>query len=311
VKFGVPHLPAHDARQIFIAANPKAGARERAREIAALQAALEAEGFEAKVEPNLLQLAQDVDLAHRGGNLRGVIAAGGDGTIAAVVNCVHEDVPVTTYPLGTENLLARYFGIRAQPQAMCEMLRSGSHRRFDAGRAGERMFLLLCSCGFDAEVVRRLHTQRSGHIDHFTYLQPLYESVRSYDYPDLQITLADADDGDAERTLTGKWVFIVNVPRYAGGLKIVSGASGTDGLLDVCIFKRGSLLHGMAYLAGVLLGQHESWTDCQIVRTRKVTIASDGEVPYQLDGDLGGSLPLTIEVLPRRVTLLVPPTWKE
>jgi diacylglycerol kinase family enzyme len=301
----------HDARQILIAANPKAGSRERVREIAALQAALEADGFTAKVEPNLLQLAKDVDIAHRSENLRAVIAAGGDGTIAAVVNCVHEDVPVTPYPLGTENLLARYFGIVAQPPAICEMLRAGSQQRFDAGRAGERLFLLLCSCGFDAEVVRRLHTNRHGHIDHFTYLQPLYQSIRSYEYPDLNITIADADDGEAERTITGKWVFIVNVPRYAGGLRIVSGASGTDGLLDVCVFKRGSLIHGMAYLAGVMLGQHESWADCQIVRTRKVRIEATGEVPYQLDGDLGGALPLDIEVLPRRVTLLVPPAWSE
>jgi diacylglycerol kinase family enzyme len=299
----------HDARQIFIAANPKAGSRERAREIAALKAALESDGFEAKVEPNLLQLAQDVDIAHRAGLLRAVIAAGGDGTIAAVVNCVHEDVPVTAYPLGTENLLARYFGIPAQPHAICEMLRAGALRRFDAGRAGERLFLLLCSCGFDAEVVRRLHTQRSGHIDHFTYLQPLYESVRSYDYPDLHVTFSDADADGQERTLTGKWLFVVNVPRYAGGLRIVSGASGTDGLLDVCVFKRGSFMHGVAYLAGVLLGQHESWADCQIVRTRKLSITSESNVPYQLDGDLGGQLPLNIEVLPRRVTLLVPPAW--
>jgi diacylglycerol kinase family enzyme len=302
-------LSTHDARQIFIAANPKAGSRERAREITALSAALEKEGFEPKVEPNLLALAKDVDIAHRDGNLRAVIAAGGDGTIAAVVNCVHEDVPVTCYPLGTENLLARYFGIPARPHAICDMLRSGAHLRFDTGRAGERLFLLLCSCGFDAEVVRRLHTQRSGHIDHFTYLQPLYQSMRSYEYPDLKVTLTDADASDEERTLIGKWVFIVNVPRYAGGLRIVSGASGTDGLLDVCVFKRGSLIHGMAYLAGVLLGQHETWTDCQIYRTRKVRIAAESTVPYQLDGDLGGELPIDIEVLPRRVTLLVPAAW--
>jgi diacylglycerol kinase family enzyme len=29
-------------------------------------------------------------------------------------------------------------------------------------------------------------------------------------------------------------------------------------------------------------------------------------VPYQLDGDLGGFLPVEIEILPMRMTLLVP-----
>jgi diacylglycerol kinase family enzyme len=35
-----------------------------------------------------------------------------------------------------------------------------------------------------------------------------------------------------------------------------------------------------------------------------VRIASDRSVPYQLDGDPGGQLPLEIEVLPSRLTIL-------
>jgi diacylglycerol kinase (ATP) len=37
-----------------------------------------------------------------------------------------------------------------------------------------------------------------------------------------------------------------------------------------------------------------------------VRIESDVPVPYQLDGDPGGYLPLEIEVLPNRLTLIVP-----
>jgi diacylglycerol kinase family enzyme len=32
-------------------------------------------------------------------------------------------------------------------------------------------------------------------------------------------------------------------------------------------------------------------------------------VPYQLDGDFGGRLPVEIDMLPRRVTLFVPEAW--
>jgi diacylglycerol kinase family enzyme len=35
-------------------------------------------------------------------------------------------------------------------------------------------------------------------------------------------------------------------------------------------------------------------------------IAADEDVPYQLDGDPGGMLPVEVEVLPGRVSLLVP-----
>jgi diacylglycerol kinase family enzyme len=32
-------------------------------------------------------------------------------------------------------------------------------------------------------------------------------------------------------------------------------------------------------------------------------------VPFQLDGDFGGYLPLEVRLLPRRATILVPPAW--
>ena len=45
----------------------------------------------------------------------------------------------------------------------------------------------MIGCGFDAEVVRRVHLERDGHITRLSYLKPIWESIRSYEYP------ADAD----------------------------------------------------------------------------------------------------------------------
>jgi diacylglycerol kinase (ATP) len=39
---------------------------------------------------------------------------------------------------------------------------------------------------------------------------------------------------------------------------------------------------------------------------RRVRITADVPVMYQLDGDPGGFLPLDIEILPQRLTMLVP-----
>ena len=85
-----------------------------------------------------------------------------------------------------------------------------------------------------------------------------------------------------------------------------SQASGRDGLFDVCTFREGSLWHGMRYLTAVTLGKHAELTDCRATRSRMVKIESDANVPYQLDGDPGGMLPLEIEMLPERITLIVP-----
>ena len=67
-----------------------------------------------------------------------------------------------------------------------------------------------------------------------------------------------------------RWAFVVNLPRYAGGLRIAPQADGNDGVLDVCTFKEGSLWSGLRYLTGIVMGQHESWDDCVTVRAVRV-----------------------------------------
>ncbi len=103
-----------------------------------------------------------------------------------------------------------------------------------------------------------------------------------------------------------RWAFIVNLPRYAGGLRFSPDAVGTDELFNVCTFRRGSLWQGLRYLAYLWLGRQNKLDDFARTLARRVRIESDRPVRYQLDGDPGGMLPLEIRILPRRLTLLVP-----
>ncbi|MHC4177577.1 MAG: hypothetical protein ACYSWU_08725, partial [Planctomycetota bacterium] len=64
--------------------------------------------------------------------------------------------------------------------------------------------------------------------------------------------------------------------------------------------------HGLRYTAAVLLGRHQAMADCTTRRVRRLRITSEAEVPYQLDGDPGGFLPVDVEVLPGRLALVVP-----
>jgi diacylglycerol kinase family enzyme len=77
--------------------------------------------------------------------------------------------------------------------------------------------------------------------------------------------------------------------------------------LDVCTFRRGSLRNGLRYVAAAQFGGlHRHLSDCVLCRARRFRIASDEPVAFQMDGDPGGSLPLDVECLPGRMTLVVP-----
>jgi diacylglycerol kinase family enzyme len=289
---------------VIISLNPSSGATDRREIAASLASELESLGFEALL---LTDIDAVVDKTNElfGDRLRCVVAAGGDGTISLLTNLLPESTPLAILPLGTENLLAKYLGISADPKKVAHMIAAGNTRQLDVGRANGKLFLVMASCGFDADVVKRLHHNRTGHIRHWSYARPVLKSIKRYRYPKINITF-DGDSTSKKNSVQSRWAFAFNVPRYAMNLPIVAEADPEDGQLDLCTFRGGSLFRSLFYIVSVLMRKHRQWTNSKTYQFTKVTLTSEEEVPYQLDGDPGGLLPLTIEVVPGGVTVLVP-----
>ena len=301
--------PTPKANFVLVSVNPGAGARSGGDQVARLQGLLEQEGYQVQVTSDLAEMQNLSAAAMDEERLRVVVAAGGDGTIARILNETAPGIPLTILPLGTENLLSKYLSIKACPESVAQLIHQGWTVDLDVGSANGTLFTLMLGCGFDAEVVRRLDNSRSGHIRHLSYLKPIVETILDYDYPQIKVSFPGGEDGVTVSSLSACWAFVVNLPRYAGGLKLVPGASGTDGQLDVCTFRRGSFLNGLRYLTGVVLGKHHHWSDCDTRQATRIRLESDRLVSYQLDGDPGGELPVEVEVLPGRMTVMVPRPW--
>jgi diacylglycerol kinase family enzyme len=161
-------------------------------------------------------------------------------------------------------------------------------------------------------VVQRVHEHRKsvapgGHISYASYAKPILQSIRSYAYPEIHVTCADAAEGEgAKEEFAVRWAFVCNLSLYGWGVPLAPGADGSDGLLDLCTFSGGSLWHGLKYAAMIQVGRHARLADFRHRRGSKFRIFSECPVPYQMDGDPGGRLPVEVEVLPGRVTLVVP-----
>ena len=300
-------LPA-DADRVIVLSNPKAGSRCGASAVGQLVALLRQAHYDVQALADADRLADQAMAAHELGRLRAIVAAGGDGTVGLVVNRTAPGVPIAILPLGTENLLSKYLGLSASPDAVFQAICRGRTTQIDAGRAGDRLFVLMLSCGFDAEVVRRLHTQRSGHIRHLAYVRPIVESMLRYEHRELRVSCRrDGTDGSVDpRPIVTHWAFVFNLPSYAVGLGIMPEANGEDGVLDVCTFWGGSVWHDLRHLAAVLLGRHRQGCNCVTTQATDIRIESEARVPYQLDGDFVGFLPVEIAVVPRRITLITP-----
>ena len=300
------------ARHVVIAVNPKAGATAAEGRVARLAKLLEESGLETAVLSDLDEVAARSNRRHEEGSLRALVGVGGDGTAAELVNRTVPGVPLTIFPTGNENLLARHFGLGSSPEECAKTIAEGAVVQSDAGRANDRIFLVMCSCGFDADVVRTVHMHRTGHLNSASYVSPIMATIRHYDYPELHIYWNDGGEG-APADLTEpasndgvRWLFAFNMPCYGGGLQIAPQADAMDGLLDVCTFRHGGLWHGLYYAAAVMTGTHQWLTDFAARRSGGLRVTADAKVPFQLDGDPGGFLPVNIAVVPKRLTLVVP-----
>lgn len=282
---------------ILIAANPKSGAVDGLPRAEKLRQLLVQDGWSVEYTTDLNTVETRSRELIEQGELTSVVAAGGDGTISAIINRVGTQVPITLLPIGSENLLAKYLQVPSKPDAIVEMLRDYRVRSLDLFRANDMMFLLMASIGFDADVVRRVHQSRRSHITRWAYRWAIFKAVATYRWPAMRLRAID-ELGQWQDYGRCHWVFGFNVPKYAAGISILPDAKIDDGLIDVGMFRGGNLLRGLWNYVLVFLGRHRSssaWTE---LRTRGVEIVLDGPengqgqggVSYQLDGDWIGDV---------------------
>ena len=302
-----------EANRVLISVNPKAGRRSAAGRVDRLTELLGKHGFQVDVFTDLAEVSGRANQFHAEGKLRALVGVGGDGTAAELVNRTDHGVPITLLAAGTANLLSKHFRLSGKPDRLCRTIANGKLLRLDAGRASGRLFISMVGCGFDAEVVQRVHTLRESnpkgaHIGYASYLKPILKSIRSYGYPEIRVYCESGEGAEEEPDpIVARWVFALNLPRYGWGIPLAPKAMATDGVLDLCTFSGRSLMSGMKFATFAQLGgRHPHLAGCQMRRGRRFRVTSEEPVPYQLDGDPGGVLPIEVEVLPQRLTLLAP-----
>ncbi|MBN1765211.1 MAG: NAD(+)/NADH kinase [Sedimentisphaerales bacterium] len=293
------------ARFYYIIVNPKSGSNINIGEMGRLCDYLRAQGNMVQIEMtrSLLHAGELAELACRAG-ADVIVVAGGDGTVRTVFEAmVGRDIPVLIVPCGTENLLACELGLDGSFESSIKTLEHGIIRHLDMGLANNRYFMAIAGIGFDGEVIRRVHSRRSGHITPADYVWPICRTFWEYKIPHLHVEA----DGELVCDEPGL-AFVSNISRYAIGLGITPEADMGDGLLDLCIYKCRRRLRLLAHsLLTVLKTSHISKKVLRL-QCREIVIKSPvADTPVQLDGDPGPDLPLKIEINPSAVQVLTPP----
>jgi diacylglycerol kinase (ATP) len=307
-------MAEYNARQVAVVANPFSGAKRNPQRVAALIAELERAGLEPVAmwgRDDLSAAAASPDFTER---FRCVIAAGGDGTLHRVINTTRA-APIAHFPLGTENLFARHFAHSADPQAMAAMVAAGRMATLDLGQVdyaaagGEshvtsRLFAIVASAGFDAQVIHRLdrwrcqRPNRLRRVRRVSYIRPILAAALGYRFPVMDVEA----DGRHHR---GALCMVFNLPKYGLDFRICPDAAADDGLLDYIVFERSGAAALMRYALSVKLGRHLRRPDVHSGRARTIRITSP-QIPLEVDGEEAAFAPIELRAIPAAMRILIP-----
>jgi diacylglycerol kinase (ATP) len=238
-----------------------------------------------------------------------IVAAGGDGTINEVANgMLGSHVPLAILPGGTANVLAREIRLPIHlERAAAQMSRLRPYRIAAGGLriadGDPRCFLCMAGAGLDAEIVSRLNLDFKALTGKFAYyvtgLAQVFRPLREFDV---------MVDGHLYRA---SFALISRVRNYGGDLEIARRASLLRDDFEIVLFRGTASVRYLHYLVGVALGQVERIGGCTVLRGRRVScpMPEGGGIYVQVDGELAGQLPISAEILPGAVTLLVPPEY--
>ena len=232
-----------------------------------------------------------------------VFAAGGDGTINEVLNGIINS-PKTVLgiiPLGTINIMALEFNIPLNPIRALSLIEGGEVKKIDIGKVNDKYFASLTGCGFDSYAIYRVNLKLKKYLGALAYI--ISGILSAFKYKPKKIII-DIDNNRINEI--GYYVVVENAGDYGGRYKIVPYADYNDGLLDVCVFKKGGYLDIFRYFLGIALGKHLKYPDVRYYQCRNIKLHSDENVLLHVDGDIVGSLPATISVKKERLNLLCP-----
>jgi len=171
---------------------------------------------------------------------------------------------------------------------------------WQVGDSVQRSFLCMVGAGLDAEIVYRLNLDLKAATGKFAYYLGGFEQVfRSV--PEFQVTV----DG---RQFEASFALVSRVRNYGGDLEIARNASLLRDDFEVVLFRGTASVRYLRYLAGVAVRRIHRMKGCTFLRGRSVTCHDPlgRRVFVQTDGELAGTLPMTAEIIPDALTLLVP-----
>jgi YegS/Rv2252/BmrU family lipid kinase len=246
-----------------------------------------------------------------------LVVAGGDGTASEVASGVIESgcadrVQLGILPLGTGRDLPRTLGTPTDVGRAIDALADGTTRQLDAirvryvdreGVPQSSYALNVVSFGLSGLTIERVESAPRALGGSFAFLVGAVSSIARHRAAHVTIHA----DGQLVCDETVVLAAAANGRYFGGGMKIAPDAAPDDGLLDLVILRELSRPRLIANLISLYRGTHLANPVVSVCRATRVDATPRGgeslPILLDVDGEGLGALPVSIEVVPKALTV--------
>ena len=249
---------------------------------------------------------------------RRIMVIGGDGTLHEVVNGLFiqtyapvEEVTVAVIPVGTGNDWIRMYGIPTRYAEAIRAVKEGHTLLQDIGEvhyeesqyAQVRYMANVAGAGFDPSVTKIYeHYKAKGRRGKHLYAQGSVKSFFRYKSTGVKVWI----DGElVHKNLL--FSAAIGIGKYnGGGTQQLPLAVADDGLFDITLYRPMHWWQILFRLRRLFNGDIYSIGHVKHYRGSHIRIESTPDIMVEVDGELHSHTPVTIEVVPEALRVIVP-----
>jgi diacylglycerol kinase family enzyme len=314
-------------RKAALLYNPDSGgSKQRQRELESALAILRAGAVDAALVPtdSPVHAIEETRRAIDSG-CDTIFACGGDGTIHNIAQeLANSPVALAILPMGTANALAHDIKLPLNVAAAAKASMQATPRRIALGRVvfadlqgkrGTRYFIVAAGIGVDAHLFYKLHTGTKQRMGMAAYYAKAWHLWFSYPMPRFVAEYVETGSlapGRAEVTE----LIAVRIRNFGGVVQeLAPGASLDRDDMRLVFCRTASRLAYLAYVTRGLLRLRWSVPGIDLAHSTSVsckyappaaTSPEQRKIYVEADGELLGTLPAEITVVPNALTLLAP-----
>lgn len=237
-----------------------------------------------------------------GDGFRAFVVVGGDGMVSLVASYLHgKGAAIGIVPAGTTNMISQVLGMPVRPLDAFRLLAGATARRnIDGLQIGGRLFFMNASVGLSSYTIQQTRQEAKSFLKVFAYVFAVLRGLTRT----RRIVFGLEIDG-IRREVTALELFVANIGSLLAPRYTLADSSPDDGRFEVCALHNGGLEQLPNALLDIFLRKRKRYIDC-ITTAHTITVSCGEPLPVQADGDLVGSTPVTIRIVPHAATFMVP-----